>query len=158
LDAGLPRDLRPNVVKAMAIRTKIKFLFISVYLFAPILVFAQAATGGPQNPDTTSSPAEIFNPLEKVPGFGGDGVSNVPELISWFVALLVGFVGLMSVIAIVVSGYQMVFGGGNPETIQSAKSRMTWAIIGIFVVVLAYTIVRVLLKVITGTQGIQIQT
>lgn len=50
-------------------------------------------------------------------------------------------VGIAAVITIVVSGLRMVTGGGNPETVSSARSAIIYAVIGILIVSIAQLIV-----------------
>ncbi len=50
-------------------------------------------------------------------------------------------VGIAAIIGLVVSGLRLITSGGNAESVASARSGITYSLVGIMVVVLAQTIV-----------------
>lgn len=56
--------------------------------------------------------------------------------------------GIICVIIIVISGLMFIVGAGNSSTIQKAKNSLTYAIIGLSVIVLASVIVNTVVKAI----------
>ena len=66
-------------------------------------------------------------------------VNHVIQVAADIVALLTG---LAAVIFIIAGGFAMVTSGGNAEAAANARKRITAAIIGLAVVVLAWTIIN----------------
>lgn len=72
-------------------------------------------------------------------GTGEDGVvSAVQTVVNW----LSWFVGVVSVIMIVVGGFKYITSGGASDKVTSAKNTIIYAIIGLVIVALAQFIVR----------------
>jgi len=67
--------------------------------------------------------------------------------------LLIGAVGLVAILAIVYSGFSMVLAAGNTESITHAKKRLTNAIIGLILVLLAFILINLILYGILGVTG-----
>ncbi|MDD4351818.1 MAG: pilin [Candidatus Gracilibacteria bacterium] len=66
-----------------------------------------------------------------------DVESFVSDIINWFL----GFIGLIAVIMFIYGGILYLTAGGNDENTGKAKKAMLYAIVGIIIVLLAYTIV-----------------
>jgi hypothetical protein len=49
--------------------------------------------------------------------------------------------GVLAVVAIIVSGLQMIISSGNAETVKTARRRLVSAVVGLVVVALAWTII-----------------
>jgi hypothetical protein len=49
--------------------------------------------------------------------------------------------GVLAVVAIIVSGLQMIISAGNAETVKTARRRLVSAVVGLVVVALAWTII-----------------
>lgn len=62
---------------------------------------------------------------------------NVTTIINYFLGLL----GLIAVGFLIYAGVLMVTAGGNEEQVGKAKKIITYAVIGIVIIVLSYTIV-----------------
>ncbi len=84
-----------------------------------------------------------------IPGPGGDvtvnnptGFTDVNSLVSGILKLgiYIAFVLAMSWLAWGV--FQYIFSGGNKENLARARARITWAIIGLIIVLLAWAISR----------------
>jgi len=67
--------------------------------------------------------------------------------------LLIGLVGLVTILAIAYSGYNMVFAAGNTEAITKAKKSLTNALIGFILVIIAFVFVDLILYGIIGIKG-----
>jgi divalent metal cation (Fe/Co/Zn/Cd) transporter len=50
-------------------------------------------------------------------------------------------VGLLSVIVIIYSGILYIISAGNSNTVQKAKTTLTYAVVGLIVAILSYAIV-----------------
>ncbi len=66
---------------------------------------------------------------------------SLGELITLMVNFFTGFLGFIAVIVFIYAGVLMVVAGGNDEQITKAKKIMTYAAIGLLVVILSFSIV-----------------
>ncbi|MCD4756619.1 pilin [bacterium] len=57
---------------------------------------------------------------------------------------------LLAVVMIILSGYKWMTSAGNPEKIQQAQATLTWAIIGLVVLLLIGMLIRGLVDYIVG--------
>ena len=80
--------------------------------------------------------------LKNTASRSGYATQNVaPQSIAiTIVTYALGFVGLIFLIVTLVSGFQWMTSGGNEEKISEAKKRLQYAIIGLVVILAAYTI------------------
>jgi len=62
---------------------------------------------------------------------------NVSQIINYFLGML----GLVAVAMLIYAGMLMVTAGGEEEQIGKAKKIITYAVIGIVIIVLSYTII-----------------
>lgn len=69
------------------------------------------------------------------------GLTDIYTLIGNVIKILLSFVGLLSVIFIVVGGILYILSTGDPGRIQKAKSVITNAIIGLIVALVSYAAV-----------------
>ena len=75
----------------------------------------------------------------------GDLGSNITVLINY----ALGFLGLIAVVFLVYAGVLMVTAGGNEEQTTKARKVIMYAVIGIVIILLSYTIVAA----VTGAFG-----
>lgn len=54
------------------------------------------------------------------------------------IAYLVG--GIIAVIVIIIAGFTLVTNGGEPEAIKKAKNMILYAVIGLVVIMIAFTV------------------
>ena len=79
----------------------------------------------------------------------GDIHRLLMNIVKWFVAFLV----LGSVIYIVLAGWRYVTSGGDEEKISTAKTWLTYGIIGIIIAGLAYVIPKIIFNFLGGQAG-----
>jgi hypothetical protein len=70
--------------------------------------------------------------------------TNVAGLISVTLPYVFGIAGIALLIYLVTGGFQMMFARGDPKAIQSAQAKVTNALIGFAIMVVAYFIVQIL--------------
>lgn len=63
-------------------------------------------------------------------------------LIMQFTSVLLSAAGVVSILFIVWNGYSMILAAGKEEKLTEAKKGLTWAIIGLILVILSYSIIR----------------
>ncbi|HSX28000.1 MAG TPA: hypothetical protein VLF60_00945 [Candidatus Saccharimonadales bacterium] len=73
---------------------------------------------------------------------GSSGGLSIPKLISNVTSILAYFVGIASVIMIVISGFKYVTSNGDSGSVQSAKNTLIYAIVGLVVAIFAQVIVK----------------
>jgi len=57
--------------------------------------------------------------------------------------------GLICVIFIIIGGYMWISAAGDPSRVKTAQNTLTWAIIGLVVVLLAVAVIEVITKFIS---------
>ncbi|MBU2051891.1 MAG: hypothetical protein Q8P47_01665 [Candidatus Beckwithbacteria bacterium] len=93
--------------------------------------------------------------LYKTAGAGVTG--RLTEIFSNIVTVLTIFGGLAFLFWFVIGAFQWTSSGGNPEQMNKAKSQMSTAIAGLFVLVLSTSIIWILGKV-TGLDIINLES
>ncbi len=73
---------------------------------------------------------------------------TVPQLISTVIRILFGLIAMAAILVIIVSGFRMVISGSNPAERTKAKNAITWAVIGLLVALMSFSIVSILQKLI----------
>lgn len=82
----------------------------------------------------------FFNPLQ---------VKSVPEIIASIIRILFLLISIAAVIIIIVSGFRMVLASGNEEQLTKAKKAITWAIVGLIVSLMSFSIVAIIQNLIS---------
>lgn len=77
---------------------------------------------------------ELCNPLP---------VNSVVALVFQLLRSVLLILGGLTVAVIVYGGFQMVISSGNPDALKTAKATITWAILGLVVALLSYSIVGI---------------
>lgn len=99
--------------------------------------------------DTTKPGCMVASPL-------GANTYDVPTLaclgqvVSNFIYLLLAFVGFVALVIFLSGAIKFVISRGDPKAIQSAQKTMTYAIIGLVIIIFSYTIINL----ITDTLGL----
>lgn len=81
------------------------------------------------------------------PGLNVDCSNNknpIYALLQFFINWGIRLLGVLAVLAVVVSGIQYIVSQGNPEGVKGAKTRLTNAIIGLILLSLMFLILRFL--------------
>ncbi|MCR4322937.1 MAG: hypothetical protein NUV61_02520, partial [Candidatus Azambacteria bacterium] len=82
---------------------------------------------------------DIGSPLGGPIGGTGDLVTKIMELVNWFA----WFVGLAAVVMGLYAGILFITAGGDSAKLVTARSILLYAIIGIAVAVLAFSLVAI---------------
>ncbi len=73
-------------------------------------------------------------------GFGAEGLSKFLTNVIWIIYIVSSIAFLFMIIF---SAFQWITSGGDKDAVASARKRITWAIIGVFVLSIAFVIARV---------------
>lgn len=85
---------------------------------------------------------------------GPAGIKQIQELILRIINLSVGLVFVILIIVLAVGGIKFLTSGGDQKNVQSARSLVTWAIVGVVFMALAW-IVLLLVEALTGVEVTQ---
>ncbi len=110
----------------------------------PTNVSAQAANSVVKKGITTATTADMEN--KSIAGEGG--------LISILINFLLWAVGILSVAMIIFSGFRYITSAGDAAKTKSAQTALTYSIVGLIVTVLAWVIVKMILR----QFGIEVKT
>ena len=83
---------------------------------------------------------------------GDDGGLAFRKLIVSIVDYFLGFAGLLAVVFIVYAGVLMIQAQGEDEDTEKGKKILTWAVLGLLLIMLSYAIVRMVVSV-PGSTG-----
>lgn len=115
------------------IAKNVKYL-IFLYLITPLSVFAAPiinnSSAGP-----AGTPDDVFNLVNRVKN------------------IALAFVGVIIFAMFVYGGVLYITSGGNDEKIQKGKQTLTYAVIGLIIVVLSYALISVVVNSLGGKVG-----
>ena len=109
-----------------------KQLFVSAFLF--LLVFGQALAATTTASSTGGSSEHLINPLP---------VDNLTAMFLFIVKGFLAIVGVWGVLFVIVGGFRMVMAAGNEEQYLAAKKTITWAILGVVVAVMSFSVMAI---------------
>lgn len=102
----------------------------------PASTIGEDASGPPPRSDYSPSSFGYVNPL---------GTTDVPELIGRLVRSVLGIVGALFLAMFVYGGVLWTTAGGDSKKVQSAKTTLINAVIGIAIIAFSYAIVSTIL-------------
>ena len=102
-------------------------LFVTACLMLVFSVTAYA-TSTPPSTDT------LINPLP---------VDNLTGMFLYIVKGFLAIIGVWGVLFIIVGGFRMIMASGNEEQYLAAKKTITWAILGVVIAVMSFSIIAI---------------
>lgn len=93
-------------------------------------------------PKNTPNDLQIWNPIGPLTGNRSDFISVANFIMVNFLGLL----GFAATLMIVYHGYRYMTSGGNEEAIEKAKTGLRWAVSGVAIVLLVFTIISAVRK------------
>lgn len=105
---------------------------------------ANVNTQDPKDTNTASVPAFDVKLPQIKDSFNGKSISEVSLQIIRILFLLIV---IAAVIVIVIAGFRMVVSGSNPQELTKAKKAIIWAIIGLIVALMSYSIVEIVSRI-----------
>lgn len=85
---------------------------------------------------------------------GPAGIKQLQELFTRIINLSVPLAFIALTVMLVYAGIKFITSGGEPKSLQSASGTITWALLGILFLVLAWLILN-LIQAFTGVQVTQ---
>lgn len=71
---------------------------------------------------------------------------TVGKIITELLPYLFGIAGIILILNIIVSGYQMMTSAGEPKVLQMAQAKITTSLIGIVIIFLSFWLVILIMK------------
>ncbi len=78
------------------------------------------------------------------------GIGDLIGTVRLIINFLLSWAWLVSILFIVISGFRMVFSGGNEEAVTTAKTSLGYAIGGFIIIMLSFVILNLVVGFITG--------
>lgn len=125
-----------------------KILF--TWMLASTLIFiGPAAAGAAGLPiDPNFYPEGAPTATGKLPTATGQGTEETRLTLTFRVVnIILGIVGTVAIFFIVNNAWFMVAAGGSEEKITQHKKGLTWAVIGLVLIVLSYSIIRFIIEI-----------
>jgi len=69
---------------------------------------------------------------------------NIGSIVSGFLNYLFPLAGILLLLYLIFGGFGLMTSGGDPKAVQSAKSKITNALVGFLIIFAAYWIVQIL--------------
>lgn len=110
---------------------------VAMAFSTPKLAFADTA---PDACTFNSTSTEICNPIK---------AKDAKELLVQIIEIILGIIALVAVTVIVISGFRLVISQGNESQVKAARNAITYAIVGLAVSALAYSIIAIINRAIT---------
>jgi cytochrome bd-type quinol oxidase subunit 2 len=118
--------------------------FVSMLILAPVSVFAAGPCGTKDN----SSQSQILGGIGETTNTNATDCSGsqVQSTVKTVINIMSYFVGVVSVIMVVVGGFQFITSSGDSGKVATARNTIVYALIGLFIVALAQVIVHFVLQ------------
>jgi len=68
-------------------------------------------------------------------------------ILPFYAIALIGFVGMISLVFLIIAGVRFATAYGNDEAIQKAKDQAVYALVGLVIALLSYAIVRIITNI-----------
>lgn len=100
----------------------------------------------------------LKDPNLGIPGLGSKfGPSTrLGDILSQALSMITLLAAFLSFIWFVWGAFHYIFAGGDKEQLAKARSRMTWAIVGLFLTLLAYLIAQFVAEILKPAGGLPI--
>jgi hypothetical protein len=91
--------------------------------------------------------AQNFNAIENLAGVPVSLKFGTPAgIIVGLLPYLFGIAGIILILNIIVSGYQMMTSAGEPKVMQVAQAKITTSLIGIVIIFISFWLVSLIMK------------
>lgn len=122
----------------------IPLLVICVFMLSSSKIYASNALGGACNNSAIANSAGCTG-LTKGNSDANNGTDPVISTIKTAIRILSYLIGIAAVITIVVSGFRIVMSEGKSENLNSARSAIIFAVVGIIIAIIAQLIIAFVL-------------
>ncbi len=74
------------------------------------------------------------------------GITDIPQLVGRFINILMAFIGSISLVLYIYSGFLWMTASGNTEQVGKAKNIMVWTTLGVVVMLASYMLASFIFK------------
>ncbi|MFA6917363.1 MAG: hypothetical protein WC285_00800 [Candidatus Gracilibacteria bacterium] len=104
------------------------------------------------SPSIIPKPKTLPGPSAEEQNLGGTANLSTGKILTEILlpkatTAMIGFVGVTSFLMLIVAGVRFIVAYGNTEAVQKAQTEIIYAIIGLIVALLAYTIVNIVTNI-----------
>lgn len=85
-------------------------------------------------------PTEINGPL-------GNDITTIGSIITQAIPYIFSFAGLALLLMLIMAGFDLLTSAGDTKKLEKGKQRLTYAILGILLIIVAYWIVQIVGKI-----------
>jgi hypothetical protein len=122
--------MKKNILLLAVIVSLTTIWSASVLLF-PLLTQAQAANA---NGAAAAGSPSLPNPL-------GKNV-NLVKVILRVLQIILAAVDIFALFMVILGGFEFLISAGNPNMVKKAKDTLVWAVLGILVITLSYSVLK----------------
>lgn len=108
-------------------------------LSIPVSVSAQSTSTGTGTTSTGDSTTSADSP--SLPNPLGKNV-NLVNVMLRVLQILLAAVDIFALFMVILGGFEFLISAGNPNMVKKAKDTLIWAIVGILVITLSYSILK----------------
>jgi hypothetical protein len=136
-----------NSIMVTAVDKDGKTITLQNSAFSISLGTGSGTPGGPGpgtgTTSTTTLPTDrLYNPLPE---------ENLTTMFLLIVRGFIAILGIWAVMFIIIGGFRMITAAGNEETYGQAKKTVTWAVLGLIVAMLSFSIVAIVQNLLQAT-------
>lgn len=125
---------------------KLKRVLLAAFALLSLSVAGVVATANPQTVRADAQ-QQICEGIGAASGANcADGSKKINSTVKGVIGLFSTIVGIAAVIVIIAAGFRYVTSGGDSSKINSAKTELTYAIVGLAVAAMAQFIVKFVLN------------
>lgn len=125
------------------LKQKVILLSLVFFLVLPCLVFAEI-----------SSPSERMQSVGQEEGpFKSTDEASVGDILATVIKAALSFLAIIFIIIIIINGYKWMMAGGNEDKVKTAQQAIKNAIIGLIIVIAAYSITYFVFDVLSVMGG-----
>lgn len=119
--------------------------YFSLFLLSAVFIFSSATfvLAVPlDSPNTITDDTSLLSIFGKSAGFdtGNNDGTQLGEIVAKIIEAFLGLLGIIFIILILYAGYSWMTAGGDEQKVTKAKDTIQKAIIGLVVIVAAYSI------------------
>src|SRR3989344_2623111 len=105
---------------------------------------------------TRCVPRDSGSPPGSTTNLGPDaaGLTQIEAVFSRVISLFVGLAFVALFVVLVLAGIKFLTSGGDPKALQAARNTVTWALLGILFLVIAWLVLQ-LIAAFTGIEGLK---
>lgn len=115
---------------------------LGIFMLVAILLVSQIGIIS----DTLAQQPEFKNPL----GSDRDPIETIDAFLVKVITWLLGISGGLAILAIIGGGVRMILSFGNDQSVAAAKGIITWAVLGLLVILLSYAILTIVVNEFLG--------